>query len=82
MTLVGLAIVLFGLGLIIYYLYEFYVLKDFVEGWTTIVVLVIFFGGMTTMLLGLIGEYIGRIYLTLNNKPQYLIKKIIKSSND
>lgn len=82
MTLVGLAIVLLGLGLIIYYLYEFYVLKDFVEGWTTIVVLVIFFGGMTTMLLGLIGEYIGRIYLTLNNKPQYLIKEIIKNTND
>jgi polyisoprenyl-phosphate glycosyltransferase len=81
MTIVGLLIVLTGTGLIIEYLYEHFILKDIVEGWTTIVVLIIFFGGLTTMLLGLIGEYIARIYLTLNNKPQYLIKKIITREN-
>ncbi|HOY31972.1 MAG TPA: glycosyltransferase family 2 protein [Bacteroidales bacterium] len=82
MTLAGLIIMLIGAGLILYYLYEHFILKDIVEGWTTIVVLIIFFGGITIMLLGLIGEYLGRIYLTLNNKPQYTIKKIIKNSDD
>ncbi len=75
----GFIISLIGIGLIIRYLIEFFILKDTVEGWTTIVVLLIFFGGLITMLLGLIGEYIGRIYLTLNNKPQYSIRETICS---
>ncbi len=81
MTLIGFFIALTGMGLILYYLYEHFILKDILEGWTTIVILIIFFGGLTIMILGLIGEYIGRIYLTLNNKPQYVIKKIIKKSD-
>ncbi len=81
MTMVGLSIVLVSIGVMFYYLYEHFILKDIVEGWTTIVLLIIFFGGLTIMILGLIGEYIARIYLTLNNKPQYLIKKIINKSD-
>lgn len=77
MVVFGLLISLAGTGMIINYLYEFFILKNYVEGWTTIVILIIFFGGVIIMLLGLIGEYIGRIYLTLNNKPQYTIRKIV-----
>ena len=29
------------------------------------------------MMLGLIGEYIGRIYISINNSPQYVIKEMI-----
>jgi len=78
----GFIISLIGTGLIVRYLIEYFILKDTVEGWTTIVVLLIFFGGLITMLLGLIGEYIGRIYLTLNNKPQYSIRETICQRNE
>lgn len=81
-AIIGLIVALFGFGLILYYLYDFFITKNFVEGWTTIVVLIIFFGGLTIMLLGVIGEYIGRIYLTLNNKPQYSIREIIKKNDN
>jgi len=81
-TVFGLIISLIGFGLILLYLYKYFFSSNYVAGWTTLVVLILFFGGLIVMLLGLIGEYIGRIFLTLSNKPQYLIKKIINNEND
>jgi glycosyltransferase involved in cell wall biosynthesis len=48
-----------------------------VEGWITLVLLSVFFNGLILMCVGLIGEYIGRIYLTLTSKRQYVIDKLI-----
>jgi polyisoprenyl-phosphate glycosyltransferase len=42
-------------------------------GWTSMIATVLFIGGMQTMFIGLIGEYLGRAYLKLNHKPQYVI---------
>ncbi|MCD7838513.1 MAG: glycosyltransferase, partial [Clostridiales bacterium] len=36
-----------------------------------------FLGGMIMFLLGLIGEYIGRIYISLNNSPQYVVRETL-----
>lgn len=46
-------------------------------GYASIFSAVIFIGGMLMLMLGLIGEYIGRIYISLNNSPQYVIKETI-----
>lgn len=43
-------------------------------GYSTMVSLLTFFSGLTLMVLGMLGEYIGRIFLSLNNSPQYVIK--------
>lgn len=48
-----------------------------VEGWITLVLLLVFFNGLILMCLGLIGEYIGRIYLTVTAKPQYVIDQVM-----
>ena len=37
----------------------------------------VFFGGMIMIMLGLIGEYVGRIYISMNNSPQYVIREKI-----
>ena len=44
------------------------------EGWTPIVLLTLFFGGLTVFLLVLIGEYVWRIYEETSGKRQYLIE--------
>ena len=49
-----------------------------VEGWSTTIALLLIIGGIIMIMLGLIGEYIGRIYICINNSPQYVIKEIIK----
>ena len=36
---------------------------------------ILFLGGLQLITVGLLGEYIGRIYISLNNSPQYVIKE-------
>ena len=47
-----------------------------VDGWSTIIALILIIGGCILVMLGLIGEYIGRIYICINDSPQYVIKQI------
>ena len=49
--------------------------SDIPIGWTSLVVIIIFLGGIQLLALGLIGEYLGRAYLTINNSPKYSEKK-------
>lgn len=64
-------------------LYGIYtIIKRFVNpnvpiGFSSTMAAIVFFGGMQMMLLGLIGEYIGRIYISMNNAPQYVIRERI-----
>lgn len=51
-----------------------------VDGWSTIIALLLIIGGCILMMLGLIGEYIGRIYICINDSPQYVIKEIAGTS--
>lgn len=46
-------------------------------GFSSTMAAIVFFGGMMMLMLGLIGEYIGRIYISLNNSPQYVIREKI-----
>ena len=46
-------------------------------GFSSLMAAVVFFGGMIMLMLGLIGEYVGRIYISLNNSPQYVIRETI-----
>lgn len=56
------------------------VIKKFVNpavplGFSSLMAAVVFIGGMLMIMLGLIGEYIGRIYISINNSPQYVIRE-------
>lgn len=68
-----------GLG----FLYGIYtVIKRLVNpevpvGFSSLMAATVFFGGMIMVMLGLIGEYVGRIYISLNNSPQYVIRELI-----
>lgn len=48
-----------------------------VLGWSSIISIMLILGGFVLLILGMIGEYIGRIYISLNNSPQYVIRTII-----
>lgn len=52
------------------------VLKDAVSaGWPSLMTVVLILNGAVMMMLGLVGEYVGRIYITMNKSPQYVIKQ-------
>lgn len=46
-------------------------------GYTSTVVIQLFMGGLILMGMGLLGEYVGRIYISINKSPQYVIKNTI-----
>ncbi len=47
-------------------------------GWPSMMIAICFFAGINLMFLGLIGEYVGRIFLGQNNQPQYVVKEVIE----
>jgi len=50
--------------------------QNVVSGWTFIIIAVLFIGGIQLILLGVIGNYIGRIYTETQNRPLYIIESI------
>ena len=46
-----------------------------VAGWASIISVLLFFSGLQFVVLGLLGEYIGRSYLNLNKKPQFIVRE-------
>lgn len=53
-----------------------------IPGYPTIVVLILLLGGIQLMVLGILGEYLGRIYIQGKNRPIYIEKEYIKSDSD
>jgi dolichol-phosphate mannosyltransferase len=49
--------------------------NEWVSGWTFLIVAVLFMGGVQLLFLGLIGEYIGRVYQEAKGRPLYLIQE-------
>lgn len=72
--------VLAGIGLlgVIAVFVEALIRRDTPPGWGSLMAAVLFLSGMQLMILGIFGEYLGRIYLTLNRKPQAIVRKIFK----
>ena len=48
---------------------------DIPAGWASLSTLIIFFSGIQLILIGLVGEYIGRSYIKLNKKPQFVVRE-------
>ena len=60
-----------------------YILQDRVApGWTSIVFVTSFFGGLNLLFLGILGEYIGRIYIESRGVPNYIIQDSTFESKD
>lgn len=51
-----------------------------IEGWTFIVISILFMGGVQLVMLGVLGSYIGRIYTESQDRPLYMISRVL--SND
>ncbi len=50
---------------------------ELVTGFSALMSSIMFIGGMLMLMLGLVGEYIGRMYISMNNSPQYVIREIV-----
>ena len=73
--IVGFIFSLFGFGLGIQALIEKILNPDVPLGYTSLIVLISIFSGVQLIAIGMIGEYLGRVFLSQNKKPQYSIRK-------
>ena len=74
----GLIMGLISMALLGHVLYEKFVDEDIVPGWTTTMVSILFLGGIQLVGIGILGEYIGRIFEEIKHRPLYLVSRHIK----
>ena len=72
-----------GLTLILSIIFAIYALVSYfvnkaVPGWTSTVLSIWFFGSLQLIAIGVVGEYIGKIYLETKNRPRFFIEKFLK----
>ena len=63
--------------LILYLIYSYFFSEEIVSGFTTLAVLVSFFGGINLLFLGIIGEYVGSIFDEVKSRPLYLVEEFM-----
>ena len=74
-TVIGVFCAVLGFAYGLYLFIRRLVDPNMVMGFSSIMCTILFVGGMLMIMLGLVGEYIGRIYICLNNSPQYVIRE-------
>jgi len=74
-TYVG-ALLTTGLTLVGIFAVMSWILSGTVPGWTSLTLLVVMISSVQLLVLGLIGEYVGRIYIQSKNRPLFLISHI------
>jgi glycosyltransferase involved in cell wall biosynthesis len=57
-----------------YYLFQYFVSNILVPGFASTIIAVLILGGVQLLALGVIGEYLGRLHLNVNRKPQYVVR--------
>ena len=66
----------------LYALYARFVSKDFVPGWTSLILAVLFIGGVQLICIGIIGEYISRLSANVRKRPLYIVDESNVTSKD
>jgi glycosyltransferase involved in cell wall biosynthesis len=75
-TFLGLSIFFFSLLFIVYAIYSYLVLNT-IRGWASTALPIYFLGGIQLFCVGIIGEYIGKIYKEVKQRPRYIVEKTI-----
>ena len=77
-TIVGVIVAVIGFIYGIYVIInKFFIHPNAPLGYSSTMAALLFIGGMIMLLLGMIGEYVGRIYISINRSPQYVIRRTV-----
>jgi len=74
-SLIGFIVSGFAFLMILYALYARFISRDYVQGWTSLMLAVLFLGGIQLICLGMIGEYISRVANNIKNRPLYIVRE-------
>lgn len=79
-TNMGILIFAVSIIMLIYFLIQHFT-DNTVSGWSSIIVSIWALGGLQLLSIGIIGEYIGKIYLETKNRPKYIIESILNDTS-
>ena len=79
-TISGLILSFIGFLFIIYVVINKLLYPSVATGWSSLMSVILLVGGVNMIMVGMVGEYVGRIYISINNSPQYVIKEVIKNN--
>jgi len=74
-TVLGFIVSIFSFAMILFVVYGTLVMKAALPGWASTVVPVYFLGGIQLLSIGILGEYVAKIYLETKGRPRYFIEK-------
>ena len=74
----GAVIALLGFVYALIAVVRFFTIHMAPQGWTTTTVLLLIVGGFVLLMLGLVGEYVGRVFMCVNATPQYVEREVVK----
>lgn len=76
-TFTGIASFFVSIGFLIWAVVDFY-RGNTISGWASIMVSIWFIGGLLLLSIGIVGEYIGKIYLETKHRPRYLVETLLR----
>jgi glycosyltransferase involved in cell wall biosynthesis len=76
-TYLGLAVAAFSFASAVFYIGKTILFGDPVPGFPTVVTTMLFLGGVQLIVLGVIGEYLGRVFNETKNRPLYFVNRVI-----
>ena len=79
-TIVGFVFALIGLVFGVFVVIRKLVVPSIAMGWSSTMAALMVMGGIIMIMLGLIGEYVGRIYISINDSPQFVVRKIYSAA--
>ena len=78
----GVALAGLSLLMILYVITEKLLHPELPAGWASLIATILFIGGIQTLCIGMMGEYLGRTYLKLNHKPQFVVGQTTWTANE
>ena len=81
-TITGALCAMAGFAYAVYTIIKKFINPAVPVGFSSLMSAIMFMGGMMMMMLGLIGEYIGRMYICMNNAPQFVVRDLIPAGRD
>ncbi len=78
----GMGSAVIGFIYLIYVIVNKFINPSVPLGWSSTTAILLLLGGMILFVLGMIGEYLGRVYISLNNAPQYVVKEETGGKNE
>jgi dolichol-phosphate mannosyltransferase len=81
-TYLGMVMILGSVGVIAWALVSKYVLHHVVEGWTGTMIVMAVFASVQLLMIGILGEYVGRIYEEVKRRPLYLVGDTVNVETD